>query len=70
MDKLLIPNKVYDVLKFITVLILPISEFITSLATIFGWDWGVTVVAVLASIHAFLGAVIKISSDAYANYHE
>ena len=67
---MLIPNKVYDVLKFIAVLILPVSELVTSLAGIFGWAWGPTVVAVLAAVHAFIGAVIKISSDAYANYHE
>ena len=65
---MLISNKLYDILKFVAILILPLSELISALAAIFGWQWGGVVVAVLAAIHTFIGSIIKITSDAYANY--
>ncbi|MBP5475037.1 MAG: hypothetical protein J6X83_02095 [Methanomicrobium sp.] len=64
---MLISNKAYDVLKFIAILILPLSELVSSLAAVFGWEWGAAVVAVLAAIHSFIGSIIKITSDAYKN---
>lgn len=64
---MLISNKAYDVLKFIAVLILPLAELVSSLAAVFGWEWGAAVVAVLAAIHSFIGSIIKITSDAYKN---
>ena len=63
---MLISNKAYDILKFIAILILPLSELISALAAIFGWTWGAAVVAVLAAVLTFIGSVIKITSDAYA----
>ena len=64
---MLISNKAYDILKFISCLILPISEFISALSAAFGWDWGIAVCVVLGAVHTLIGNIIKISSDAYKN---
>lgn len=62
---MIISNKAYDILKFIALLILPISELISALASIWGLPYGTQIVATLVAIDAFLGAVLKVSSDRY-----
>lgn len=59
-------NKTYDILKVIALLVLPISELISALASIWGLPYGTQIVATLVALDAFLGAVLKVSSDAYA----
>lgn len=58
-------NKQYDVLKKIAVLILPLAEFISALATIWGLPYGKEIVATLTALHAFLGACLNASSNRY-----
>lgn len=58
-------NKQYDVLKKLAVLILPLAEFISALATIWGLPYGKEVVATLTALHAFLGACLNASSRNY-----
>lgn len=58
-------NRTYDALKIIALLVLPFSELIGSLATIWGLPHGQQIVATLVALDAFLGAVIKLSSDRY-----
>lgn len=60
-------NKTYDVLKVIALIVLPLSELIGSLASIWGLAYGQQIVATLVALDAFLGAVLKLSSD---RYHE
>ena len=62
---MIISNKAYDILKFIALLILPISELISSLASIWGLPYGAQIVASLVAIDTFLGAFVKVSADAY-----
>lgn len=59
-------NKTYDVLKIVALLILPLSEFVSAMASIWGFQHGQEIVATLVAFNMFLGAVLKISSD---NYH-
>lgn len=59
-------NKTYDILKLIAIIILPLSELIGSLSGIWGLPHGQEIVATLAAIHIFLGAILKHSSDVYA----
>lgn len=59
-------NKAYDTLKLIALLILPISELVGSLATVWGLPYGDKIVATLVAIDVFMGAIVKVSSD---NYH-
>lgn len=58
-------NKTYDILKLIALLILPLSELVAALAHVWGLPYGSQIVATLVAIDAFLGAIVKISSDAY-----
>lgn len=64
---MILKNKTYDILKLIALLILPLSELVAAVAHIWGLPYGAQIVATLVAIDAFLGAVLKISSDAYAN---
>ena len=57
-------NKTYDILKLIAILILPISEFIGSLANIWGFP-GEKIVATLIALDVLLGVIVKIASDQY-----
>lgn len=59
-----ISNKTYDTLKFIALLIIPISAFIGSCAGALGYD-ATAVVTILTALDTLLGAVVKILSDGY-----
>ena len=58
-------NSTYDVLKIIALIILPLSELIGSLANIWGIQYGSQIVATLVAVDAFLGVLLKISTDNY-----
>lgn len=58
-------NKTYDILKIIALLILPISEFIGSLATIWGIPYGQQIVSTLVAVDVLFGVIVKIASDIY-----
>lgn len=59
-------NKTYDALKVIALIILPMSELISALASIWGMPHGAQIVATLVAVDTFLGTLLKLSSDAYA----
>ena len=58
-------NKAYDIIKIIAILILPISEFISSMATIWGMPYGQQIVATLVALDVLMGTIVKIASDRY-----
>lgn len=59
-------NKIYDVLKWLTMVVLPAAGiFYSALAKTWGWSYGAEITATLAAITAFMGTVLQISS---ANY--
>ena len=58
-------NKTYDILKIIALLILPISEFVGSLATIWGIPYGQQIVSTLVAVDVLFGVIVKIASDMY-----
>lgn len=63
---MMLSNKVYDVLKWLTVVVLPaIGVCYAALAKVWGWPYGAEITATLAAICAFMGTVLQISS---ANY--
>lgn len=63
---MIMPNKVYDVLKWMTMVVLPAAGiFYSALAKTWGWPYGTEVTATLAAITAFMGTVLQVSS---ANY--
>jgi|SRR6187551_3426826 len=62
----LISNKVYNVLKPITTVVLPgISTLYFTLAQIWGFPAAEQVVGTIAALNVFLGAFVQLSSRSY-----
>ena len=62
-----IPNKVYDILKWITLVALPATTALwLTLANIWGFPYAEAIGATLAAVTTFLGALLGISSLQYA----
>lgn len=61
-------NKVYDILKFIAQIVLPaLGTLYFALSSIWGFPYGEQIVGTITAVDAFLGAILGISSAAYAN---
>lgn len=61
------PNKVYDVLKWIALIVLPaLATLYFAVAQIWGLPFGEEIVGTITAIDAFLGAVLGISNITYA----
>ena len=59
-------NKVYDILKWITLIVLPaIGTLYFALAGIWNFPYGEEVVGTIVAIETFLGALIGISNVQY-----
>ena len=59
-------NKVYDVLKYITQIIIPaLATLYFALAGIWGFPYGEQIVGTLTAIDTFLGVCLGISSHNY-----
>ena len=59
-------NKVYDILKYITQIVIPaVATLYFALAGIWGFPYGEQIVGTLTAIDAFLGALLGISSMVY-----
>ena len=63
-------NETYDIIKIVALLILPISEFVGSLASIWGLPYGKEITATLVAFDVLFGVVVKIASDYYARNKE
>ena len=59
-------NRTYDILKYIALIVLPaIGTLYFALAQIWGLPYGEEIVGTITAVDAFLGAVLKISTDKY-----
>ena len=59
-------NKVYDILKYITQIIIPaVATLYFALAGIWGFPYGEQIVGTLTAIDTFLGALLGISNIRY-----
>ena len=59
-------NKMYDILKVVALIVLPLAALITSLSDIWGIPYGQEISQTLIALNVFLGAILKTSSDKYA----
>lgn len=67
----MIPSKVYDVLKWIALVVLPaLGTLYFALAQIWGFPYGAEIVGTLTAVDAFLGALLGISTTIYNNRPE
>jgi len=61
-------NKVYDILKFIALILLPaLGTLYFALAKIWGFPYAAEIVGTISAVDAFLGAILGIST---ANYNK
>ena len=59
-------NKVYDILKWISVIVVPaLVLLINTLGNIWGWQFTTEISATVSAIGVFIGALIQISSYRY-----
>lgn len=59
-------SKVYDILKFIALIVLPaVATLYTTIGQIWGLPYTQEIGATIMAIDTFLGAVLKLSADAY-----
>lgn len=59
-------NKAYDVLKYIALILLPaLGTLYFALAKIWGFPYAAEIVGTISAVDAFLGALLKISTDNY-----
>ena len=65
---MILDNKVYDVLKYIALIVLPaLGTLYFALSSIWGLPYGEQIVGTITAIDAFLGALIGVSSSNYNN---
>lgn len=59
-------NKTYDILKYIAQIVLPAAGTLYfALSSIWGLPYGEQIVGTITAVDAFLGALLKISTDHY-----
>lgn len=59
-------NKTYDTLKYIAQIVLPaVGTLYFALANVWGLPYGEQIVGTITAVDAFLGAILKISTDSY-----
>lgn len=64
-------NKVYDILKYIALILLPaLGTLYFALAKIWGFPYAAEIVGTISAVDAFLGALLKISTDQYNKENE
>ena len=69
--KQFIPDKVYDVLKWVAMIVLPaLITWYLGLAKIWGWPLGPEIAQTLMLLDAFIGALLGLSSIGYLSQKE
>lgn len=59
-------NKTYDILKYVAQIVLPaVGTLYFALSGIWGFPYGEQVVGTITAVDAFMGAILKISTDTY-----
>lgn len=59
-------NRTYDILKYIAQIVLPaLGTLYFALAQIWGLHYGEAVVGTITAVDAFLGALLRISTNSY-----
>lgn len=60
------PDKVYDILKEIAMIVLPaLGTLYFALAGIWGWPYAKQIVGTITAIDTFLGVILRISTMQY-----
>lgn len=63
---MMMSNNIYDVLKWITLIVLPaLGTLYATLANFWGFPYGDQIVGTIAALTVFFGAVLQISNSEY-----
>lgn len=66
--QLIVPDKVYDILKWVAMLLLPaVTALYYSLAQTWGWPDADKIVASLAAVNTFIGIILGVSTIQFNN---
>jgi len=60
-------DKVYDILKFVALLILPIGTFVSTFFNIWGIPYAEQIQATFVALDVLVGAFVTISNKVYKN---
>ena len=61
-----ISNKLYDILKWLVIIVLPaVATLYTALAAVWAWPYAEEVKTTILAVDTFLGAVLCISTATY-----
>ena len=64
-------NRMYDILKYIALIVLPaLGTLYFALSQIWGLPYGEEIVGTITAVDAFLGAILKVSTDQYYKENE
>lgn len=64
-------NKLYDILKLISMIATPLATFILTLTDIWGLnEYGTAIAASVSALGILLGGILKITSDKYWEEHD
>lgn len=64
-------NKVYDILKYVAQIVLPaLGTLYFALAGLWNWPYSEQIVGTITAVDAFLGAILKLSSNKYYKNQE
>lgn len=64
-------NKLYDILKLISMIATPLATFILTMTDIWGLnEYGTAIAASVSALGILLGGVLKITSDKYWEEHD
>ena len=55
------PNKAYDIMKFIALIIAPVATFTAALAQIWNIPYGVQITATIAAADVLMGAIVTVA---------
>lgn len=59
-------NKLYDILKLVSMIATPLATFILTLTDIWGFNqYGTAIAASVSALGILLGAILKVSTDKY-----
>ena len=61
-----LPDKLYDVLKWITIILLPaLATLYFALSGIWGFPYAEQIIGTISAVETFLGAILGISTISY-----
>ena len=61
-----ISNKLYDILKWLVIIVLPaVATLYSAMSNVWGWPYSEEIVTTITAVDTFLGAVLCISTATY-----